>query len=161
MNRRIKEFIVTAAYAGYCPIAPGTAGTLVGMALYFLGHLVFGELSWVVNAAAIPILFYPFMRWAGDGEAIFAREDPPQVVIDEMLGYWVALFLHPFSAPLAIAAFFIFRLLDIVKPWPARRLERLGGGLGIMIDDCVAGAYTNLILIAGALLLKMVNVTIY
>lgn len=158
---RIKEFLFTAFYAGYCPVAPGTAGTLVGMALYFIGYLFFGEISWVANLIAVAVLFYPFMKLADDGEQFFGVKDPERVVIDEVMGYWVSVLFYPFNLKIAVAAFFIFRILDILKPWPAGKLQSLRGGLGIMIDDCVAGVYTNLILLAAVLVLKLFHVDIY
>ncbi len=158
---RIKEFLFTACYAGYSPAAPGTAGTLVGMALYFIGFLLFGEAGWVVNLIAAALLFYPFMKLADDGELFFGVKDPEQVVIDEVMGYWISVLFYPFNLKIAIAAFFIFRLLDIVKPWPAGKLQSLRGGMGIMIDDCVAGVYTNLILLTAVLVLKLFHVDIY
>ncbi|MBP7737210.1 MAG: phosphatidylglycerophosphatase A [Spirochaetes bacterium] len=158
---KIKEFLFTAFYAGYCPIAPGTAGSLVGMALYFIEYLIFGEISWVVNLVAAVALFYPFMKLADEGERFFAVKDPEMVVIDEVMGYWISVLFYPFNLKIALAAFFLFRVMDIVKPWPAGRLQRLRGGLGIIIDDCVAGAYTNVILLASVLVLKLFHVDIY
>ena len=74
------------------------------------------------------------------------REDPGQVVIDEVAGQWIALAVCPVEIRHALLAFALFRLFDIVKPWPARQLERLHGGLGIMMDDVAAGMYA---LVAG------------
>ena len=141
------EFLFTGFYAGYSPIAPGTAGSLVGMALYFLEYLIFVEISWVVNLAFVAVLFYPCMRLADEGERFFCRKDPPQVVIDELLGYCVSVMFFPFNLKVALMAFFVFRLMDIIKPWPVNRLQNLRGGLGIMIDDFVAGLYTILIVL--------------
>lgn len=158
---RIKEFLFTAFYAGYSPAAPGTIGTLVGMAMYYIGFLIFGQISWVVNVIAVVVLFYPFMKLADDGERFFSVKDPEQVVIDEVLGYWISVLFYPFSLKISLAAFCLFRLMDILKPWPAGRLQSLRGGLGIMIDDCVAGVYTNLILLVTVLVLKFYHVDIY
>ena len=72
--------------------------------------------------------------------------DPAQVTIDEMLGMWMSLLMHPKTLGIGLAAFFLFRFMDIVKPFPARRFDRATGGLGIMLDDVVAAVYTNLIL---------------
>jgi phosphatidylglycerophosphatase A len=158
---RIKEFLFTAFYAGYSPVAPGTAGSLVGMAIYFVEYCIFGGISWVVNLAAVLLLFYPFMKLSDEGERFFGKKDPSQVVIDEVLGYWISVLFYPFNLKIALAAFVLFRLLDIVKPWPAGRLQRLRGGLGIMIDDCAVGVYTNLILLVAILVLKLFHVDIY
>jgi phosphatidylglycerophosphatase A len=158
---RIKEFLFTAFYAGYSPVAPGTAGSLVGMAIYFIEYLAFGEISWVVNIVVTVLLFYPCLLLAGAGERFFGKKDPPQVVIDEVIGYWISVIIFPFNLKIAVAAFFIFRVLDIVKPWPAGRLQKLRGGLGIMIDDCAVGVYTSLIILTSVLVLKLFNIDIY
>jgi phosphatidylglycerophosphatase A len=73
------------------------------------------------------------------------REDPGQVVIDEVAGQWIAVAVCPVEIRHALLAFGLFRLFDIVKPWPARQLERLHGGLGIMMDDVAAGIYALLV----------------
>jgi phosphatidylglycerophosphatase A len=83
---------------------------------------------------------------AGRAEALFGEKDPGRVVIDEIAGQMVALlFIRP-TALVLLAAFFLFRVMDVLKPWPARRLEDLPGGSGIMADDLMAGLYANLIL---------------
>lgn len=160
MNR-IREFLFTGCYAGYAPVGPGTAGSLVGMAIYFLEYLIFREMSWVVNLVAAAVLFYPFMRLADEGERFFGEKDPGQVVIDEVLGYWVSVLFFPFNLKVALAAFFIFRIMDIIKPWPVNRLQNLKGGMGIMIDDCVAGLYTILVMLCALLALKLAGIVIY
>ena len=157
---RVREFLFTACYAGYSPVAPGSAGTLVGMAVYVLVNAIFGGAGWVVNLAMVVILFVPFVRLVAEGERFFGVKDPPQVTLDEVMGYWVSVLFHPFSITVAVAAFVLFRIIDIVKPWPIRRLERIPGGFGIMIDDCVAGVYTNLILLVAVLVLKLYHIEI-
>lgn len=158
---KFKEFLFTAFYAGYSPIAPGTAGSLVGMAIYFAEYLVFGEISWIANLVAVVILIYPCILLADAGEVFFGTKDPPRVVIDEVVGYWISVLFYPFNVKIALSAFVIFRILDVLKPWPAGRLQRLKGGLGIMIDDCAVAVYTNLILLASVLVLKFFNINIY
>jgi phosphatidylglycerophosphatase A len=155
---RVREFLFTACYSGYCPVAPGSAGTLVGMAVYILGYLLFGEASWAVNLAMVVILFIPFVRLVAEGERFFGVKDPPQVTLDEVMGYWVSVLFYPFNIKIAFAAFVIFRIMDILKPWPIGRLEKLPGGFGIMIDDCVAGVYTNLILLVTVLLFRFYTI---
>jgi phosphatidylglycerophosphatase A len=159
--KKLREFLFTGFYAGYSPIAPGTAGSLVGMALYFLGYLAFGEMSWVVNVAAVIVLFYPCVKLAEEGERFFGGKDPGRVVIDELMGYWISVLFYPFNLKIALTSFVIFRIMDVVKPWPINSLQRLRGGIGIMIDDCVAGVYTNLIILITVLVLKLMHVDIY
>lgn len=159
--KNLQEFLFTAFYAGYSPIAPGTAGSLVGMALYFLGYLAFGDYNWIANCVAVVVLFYPFVRLADLGERFFGEKDPGRVVIDEVMGYWISVLFFQFNLKIALTAFVIFRLMDIIKPWPINRLQRLRGGLGIMIDDCVAGVYTFVIILTTVLIMKYMNLDIY
>lgn len=158
---KIKEFLFTAFYAGYSPVAPGTAGSLVGMAIYFAEYLAFGDISWIVNCAAVVFLIYPCVLLADAGERFFGVKDPPQVVIDEVVGYWISVLFYPFNVKIALSAFVIFRILDVLKPWPAGKLQGLKGGFGIMIDDCAVAVYTNLMLLITILVLKFFNVSIY
>ena len=77
---------------------------------------------------------------------LVGRKDPGLVVVDEVAGQWITLVGMPFTAPVVLAGFVLFRVMDIVKPWPARALERLPGGWGIMADDVAAGIYAQLLL---------------
>lgn len=143
---KLKEFFFTAFYAGYSPVAPGTAGTLVAMALYIaenylLGGIFYESLTYI-NLALLIILAYPCIRLCSDAEVFYNEKDPQKVVIDEVMGYWTGLLFLPFSLTYALLAFLIFRLFDIIKPFPAKKLQDLHGGLGIMIDDYIAGIYT-------------------
>ena len=143
---KYREFLFTAFYSGYSPVLPGTAGTLVAMAIYILEYAAFGNYSRIVNVLAVVFFSYPAIKLCGEGEKHFGVKDPPQVVIDEVFGYWISVLFYPFSMKIVVAAFFLFRLLDILKPYPISRLERISGGAGIFIDDCIAGLYTNIII---------------
>ena len=77
------------------------------------------------------------------------RKDPGLVVVDEVVGQWITFVSLPFTPWVALAGFVLFRAMDVIKPWPARALERLPGGLGIMADDVAAGIYAQLILRVG------------
>ena len=143
---RIREILFTAFYSGYFPFAPGTAGTLVGMAFYVIEYLIFKENSVIVNAVIVIFMLFPAIKLGDMGEKFFGRKDPSEVVLDEVMGYWISVLFIPFSWKIAVMAFFIFRIMDILKPFPAGRLQSLKGGWGIMIDDYIAGIYTNLIL---------------
>jgi phosphatidylglycerophosphatase A len=135
-------FIAQGAYAGRFPIAPGTAGTLVGVFLY-LGIKNFSPLPY----AALCILLCVIGAWAaGRAEAILGGKDSPSIVIDEIAGYLIALFMVPASWSFVAAGFFLFRVFDVVKPWPLDDLQEVRGGLGVMLDDIGAGVYTNLVL---------------
>jgi phosphatidylglycerophosphatase A len=133
--------IATVLGVGYVPIAPGTFGSAAGLLLWFALPS-----SPLVQAAAIVALFV-IGSWSGSvAERHFGRTDPGHVVIDEVAGMLVTLFLVPVGWIGAISAFFLFRISDIIKPYPANRLEALPGGIGIMADDVMAGVYANLAL---------------
>ena len=100
----------------------------------------------VLYAFTILFLFALGVLFAGEAEKVYRRKDPAMIVIDEACGMMLALFFVPFSLYSVILGFFLFRLFDILKPPPARRLERLTGSLGVMFDDIVAALYTNIIL---------------
>lgn len=136
-------FIATFGYVGFVPIAPGTAGSLAALGLYALVRWAGTpavELVTIVAVAAIGI-------WAATGtERALARKDPGPVVIDEVLGMLITLAFLPLSPWGIVAGFLIFRLFDVIKPFPAGRLEHLPAGLGIMADDAMAGVYAHLVL---------------
>ena len=143
---KIREFFFTAFYSGYSPVAPGTAGTLVAMALYIFENLVFSAVNplniHIFNFIFICLIIYPCIKLGDAAEIFFNKKDPGEVVLDEVLGYWIGILFIPFSISSALMAFVLFRLFDIIKPFPAKNLESLKGGLGIMIDDIIAGLYT-------------------
>ena len=133
--------MATGIVAGYCPVAPGTAGTALAAVLYWLLRLD----RWPAGGMVI-LLFFLLGTWSATFMEKRLGPDPSQVVVDEMVGYWIAMLALPRSWALAVAGFFIFRIFDIFKPFPVRRAERLPCGWGIMADDALAGIYTNLVL---------------
>ena len=139
---RLAVLVATAGGAGYVPVAPGTAGSAVGLAIYFLTRGWPSTWQLGLLAAICGVGF-----WAsGVAARHFHREDPGEVVIDEVAGQLATLCLTGAGIWAAVFGFLAFRILDIVKPWPSGRFERLPGGLGIMADDLMAGAYGNLLL---------------
>ncbi len=145
---KLARIIGTGLGSGYSPLAPGTAGSAVGVLLYWplASRGPWTTLLATALASALGV-------WAAGRVAReVGREDPGLVVVDEIAGQWVSLLFLPWSPGVAVLAFFAFRAMDIVKPWPARQLEALPGGWGIMADDLMAGAYANL-LVRVALLL--------
>lgn len=161
---KIKEFFFTAFYAGYSPVAPGTAGTLVAMALYILENLIFSDQDPVLlhtfNLVFVILIIYPSIKLGDAAEKFYKSKDPQQVVLDEVLGYWIAVLFIPFSLTFAVLAFVLFRVFDIIKPFPASSLESLTGGLGIMIDDIIAGLYTLACMHAAVYLFNYYNITL-
>jgi len=159
---KFKELLFTGFYSGYFPFAPGTAGTVVGMAFYILGYLIFGpEISWIVNLAVVLLMIYPAIKLGDAGEEFFGKKDPQEVVLDEMMGYWITLLFLPFNWTIAILGFVFFRIFDILKPFPANNLQKLKSGLGIMIDDYIAGVYACVTLHAIVYISKYFGMPIY
>ena len=140
---RLGVFVATCAYVGYVPIAPGTFGSAAGLALFWAIRSA-GSIGFEVAALAVVLAVG---IWSGTvAERHFRGVDPGPVVMDEVFGMLVTLAFLPVSMTGAIVGFFIFRVLDILKPWPARRFEALHGGLGIMADDGMAAVYGNLVM---------------
>jgi phosphatidylglycerophosphatase A len=137
---RLATLLATGLGCGYAPVAPGTVGSLLGLALY-----------WPLTRLALParLAGLAALILAGTAAAtLVARrlgdEDPGVVVVDEVAGMWVTLLFLPLTPLTATAGFFLFRVMDVFKPFPARSLERLPGGWGVMADDLMAGVYANL-----------------
>ncbi len=139
---RLAVFLSSAGYAGFVPFAPGTVGSIVGLGVYAV-------LRWT-HAGALPealviAILIGIGTWSATvTERHLGLEDPGPVVIDEVAGLLISLAFTGAGWSGAVAGFVLFRLFDIVKPYPAGRLERLRGGLGIMADDVMAGIYANL-----------------
>ena len=141
--RRLGLFIATFGYIGYAPIAPGTFGSAAGLAVFY-GVRHFGSTS--VELGAIVVLF-ALGIWSGtEAEHHFGGIDPGPVVLDEVVGMLVTLALLPVNVVGALVGFFVFRVLDVVKPWPSAQMERLPGGLGVMADDGMAAVYGNVVM---------------
>jgi len=134
------RLIATGLFSGYAPFAPGTAGSLVGLALYLIPQFE----SPMVLSSAIILMFFVGAAVSTRMEVSFGK-DPSIVVIDEVVGMWITLFLLPKSAAGCIIGFVLFRIFDIVKPPPARKMESVPGGWGIMLDDVIAGIYANVL----------------
>jgi len=131
--------------AGLSRYAPGTAGTLVAVPFAILLKQLPPTLFW----SALAALFLAGIPLCGAASRMLGHHDPGSIVWDEMVGYWLTVALLPVTWAWWLAGFAVFRFFDIVKPWPIRHLERLaGGGLGIMLDDVVAAAYSMLVLAA-------------
>ncbi len=142
-RQKVTLFLATGGLVGLIPVAPGTFGSLVGLGgCYLLAGLDF-SLALILTI----VLFVLAVRIAGDAEKLLGQKDPGAIVIDEITGMAVTLLGFPFSFPVAIAGFLLFRVLDISKPPPVRTVERrFSGGFGIVVDDVVAGVMANLIL---------------
>ena len=135
--RRLAVLIASVGGVGYAPIAPGTAGSVVGVGLYLLTR------DWNAGAQVALVLAISVIGiWASNGAVRhFNHKDPGHIVIDEVAGQLLTLLLTGAAWGGAVVGFFVFRLLDINKPWPANRFEALPGGLGVMADDLMAATY--------------------
>ena len=144
-------WIATAGGAGYFPIAPGTAGSLVGVAVVaVLAQLPLGGAAAIGVLAAVSVVLFALGVWAaGEAEKFFGRTDPGQVVMDEVVGQMLTFLPFPHATwKWLLGGFLLFRTFDIVKPFPARQAERIPRGWGIMIDDVIAGGYGMAVLVA-------------
>jgi phosphatidylglycerophosphatase A len=135
--RRVAIWIATSGGLGYAPVAPGTFGSAAGLLIFWLTR----HWSTPAQLAIIAVVSVVGIWASTEAAAHFGREDPGQVVIDEVAGQLVTLAFTGAGVTAMIAGFLIFRVLDIIKPYPANRFESLHGGLGIMADDLMAGVY--------------------
>ena len=139
----VAVFIATFGYVGYFPIAPGTAGSLAALVLYAAVRWIGTPAAEVVTIVAV----FAIGIWAATGtERALERKDPGPVVIDEVLGMLITLAFMPLSWWGIAVGFLLFRIFDVIKPFPAGRLEHLPSGLGIMADDAMAGVYAHLVM---------------
>lgn len=131
--------IATGAHIGYLRPAPGTLGSLLGLLLL-----------WPLKPGTVQVLVTLFLIGVGivvadQAARIIGGQDPAAIVIDEIAGMAVAMLLLPPQVQERVVAFVVFRLFDVIKPFPARQAEGLPGGFGIVMDDLIAGLYANLL----------------
>ena len=150
--RKLILFFATGFGSGYLPCVPGTYGTVVGMLISICTYFVFPDNFVKVDIIIFLVMFIPSILISGKAEQYFGVKDAQQIVIDEMMGYWLSIMFHPFSVSLVIAAFILFRLFDIIKPFPIGFIQRLKGGVGVVADDLMAAVYVNICLTLGSLL---------
>jgi len=141
MRNFLIKAIATVCGVGYLPAAPGTWATAVGVAIaYGLGN------NLPAYTIVLLILLILGIMTSGLLEKLLNQIDPGIVVIDEVVGVMIALWGLPLIWPVMICGFFLFRAFDMFKIYPINKLEAQPGGWGIMLDDCMAGVYTNIIL---------------
>ena len=139
---RLALFVATAGYAGFAPIAPGTVGSVVGLAVYVAVRW-FNNPALETGAIVVSLIFGIWSSGVVEKEL---GKDPGPVVIDEVHGMLVTVAFLDVTPLGAFLGFILFRVFDVMKPFPAGRLEHLHGGPGIMLDDLVAGLYSQLTL---------------
>lgn len=136
-----EKFIGSGFYTGYFPIASGTVGSLAAILIYLVPGF---EKLYIIIPATIILIVYGI--YLGTKFETQYGKDPSECTVDEFVGTWISLIALPKILWIIVVAFFVWRILDIVKPPPARNLEKLNGGLGIMIDDVISGLYTLIIM---------------
>lgn len=141
--RRLGLLIATCGYIGFAPVAPGTVGSAAGVAIFYLIRGV--EAAWA-QPLLIAVLGAAGVWAASIAEQALGGTDPGPVVIDEVVGMLITLLWIPVTPLGALVGFLVFRVLDVVKPWPSRQFESLHGGLGIMADDAMAAVYGHLLM---------------
>jgi len=142
--------IATGFGSGYFPIAPGTAGAVLATATWLGLSLILPFYHLLITTALLIILFTILGVWSSGIMENYWGKDPSKVVIDEMVGVWIPLLVvnneNKYYAYYALGALLLFRLFDIFKPLGIRKMEAIGGGWGIMLDDIAAGIYSLFIL---------------
>jgi phosphatidylglycerophosphatase A len=135
-------FLAAGFGAGYVPMAPGTAGTVVAIPIFLLLSSIPSPLYELTI-----LTFFFFASWiSGEAQTCWGKKDHPRIVIDEIVGYLITMLWLPKTTLFIILGFFLFRFFDIVKPPPIRLLEKVEGGYGVVLDDVLAGVYANIIL---------------
>lgn len=148
-------FLTTGFYSGYSRFAPGTMGALVATLLWLIPYFFCGYKALQI-ITSIAIVFFTFLSVPSIKRLeIEWGEDPSKVVVDEMVGVWIALLAVPEHGTwiYICAAFFLFRIFDIFKPLGVRYMERFKGGWGVMLDDILAGIYGALVILIVDLLI--------
>jgi phosphatidylglycerophosphatase A len=133
---RLAVLVATAGGAGWAPLAPGTvASALTAVFLWLVPFSRAGVVAFLVVVTVVG-------TWAGhEAERAMGTKDPGAIVIDEVAGMTLSVLLLPLTASVLVVAFLFFRLFDVVKPFPANIAQRLPGGVGVMVDDLIAGLY--------------------
>ena len=143
MSERFILCLASAGYSGCFPYAPGTVGTLVGIAVYLLFSF-FPPPVYLLSTAAT---FFLALWASGRAEIIWRERDSPKIVIDEVAGYLISMAFLPRTLTTVVGGFLFFRAFDIIKPYPIGMIDRkMKGGLAVVLDDAVAGIYVNLLL---------------
>ena len=137
----IDKLLGSGFYTGYIPFASGTFGSIAGLIIYYIPG--FEKPGIIIPAIIIFSLYGIYV--GSQFEKVYGK-DPAECTIDEIVGMWISLLFLPKILWLSVVVFFVWRLVDIIKPYPARQLEKLKGGLGIMIDDIISSFYVLLLI---------------
>ena len=137
----IEKILGTGFYTGYIPVASGTFASLAALAIFMIP----GFEKYYIIIPSILVLFIFGLFVGKKFESVYGK-DPSECTIDEVVGTWISYLFLPKTAGIIIITFLLWRILDIFKPFPARKSENLKSGLGIMIDDVISGFYTLIIM---------------
>jgi phosphatidylglycerophosphatase A len=143
IHERALKLYCTFFFLGYSPVAPGSVGTL-GAVLVFYIISDLKSLLYFITIITVTIISIYITNKA---LKYYDSDDPGEIVIDEVCGYLFTMFLVPFSWTNVGVGFILFRLFDIAKPYPIRKIEKLKDGYGVILDDVLAGIYANIILL--------------
>ncbi|MGE5364575.1 MAG: phosphatidylglycerophosphatase A [Bacteroidota bacterium] len=138
----VTRMLLSGFYTGYIPFAPGTFGSLAGLAIYLIPGF---EKPYIILPAILLLAIFGYMK-AGVFETQYGKKDPSQCTIDEVVGMWISLLFVPKQVLPVLVTFLIWRVCDIIKPFPARSSEKLGGAAGIMTDDIISALYSLLLI---------------
>ena len=138
MKKRLALFIATGLFVGYFPFAPGTIGTLLGVFIYWVspGYLLL----------SLPLFFLLSLWSIKQASSLLLKEDDPKIVIDETTGFLVTMLFLPPNWEYILAGFILFRIIDILKPYPINKIEEISSPWGVVLDDVAAGAMSCLLL---------------
>ncbi len=142
MNEKLIKFLATGFGSGLSPFAPGTAGTLVGVLICALCL----PMPWILRLLFVLVLLALSIYVSGQAEKIYQKKDDQRIVIDEMIGLQITMLPVAINVLNLCAAFVLFRIFDIWKPFPVKNLQGLPGGWGVVIDDVAAGIYAGAIM---------------
>jgi len=140
--RRFILLIATGLGVGYSPFAPGTLGTILTIPVYYF----LSEIPSPIYEITLVGFFFLSVWISENAEIFLGKKDDPRIAIDEMMGFLITMLWVPKTPFFILAGFILFRIFDIFKPFPIRRLEKVKGGYGVVLDDVMAGIFTNVIL---------------
>ncbi len=142
MNEKLITFLATGFGSGLSPVAPGTAGTLAGVLICLLCL----PMPWILRLLFVLVLLALSIYVSGQAEKFYEKKDDPRIVIDEIIGFQITMLPVGINILSICAGFVLFRIFDIVKPFPIKNLQRLPAGWGVVMDDIAAGIYAGTIL---------------
>ena len=143
MRLKISEWIATCFKVGYLPLAPGTWGSIFAILVWWV---LLKDLDLLIFGIVIILFFFIGIIVSNIIIDQNGDNDPSHIIIDELVGQWLALWMLPDGSFYIIVVFILFRFFDIIKPWPIRFMEQLPKGLGVMCDDLTAGLITLIII---------------